>query len=226
MSDIIKNPAKTLAIEMFATQPSMNIEEVAKRCNVPKETIYEWRRNDNFMELIYKRYMVKFGGDLPLVLEAALREAKAGNVQAMRLVLEHSGKLVKNVNVTIDSPFEKFLKKIDNIEDAEILDDDEVNDLANEALSYIPEKEDEEELPPRNEDSQRKRLFTEKKSLETSIREEKKRVEYNKKQKEWYNWKKRAKAVGVEPLKAKRPTKGQRVAWEKEIIAAEELKDK
>ena len=27
-----------------------------------------------------------------------------------RLVLEHSGKLVKNINVTIDSPFEKFLK--------------------------------------------------------------------------------------------------------------------
>lgn len=237
MSNIIKNPAKTLAIEMFATQPSMNIEEVATRCNVPKETIYEWRRNDNFMELIYNRYMVKFGGDLPLVLEAALREAKAGNVQAMRLVLEHSGKLVKNVNVTIDSPFEKFLKKIDNIEDAEILDDEEVNELANETLSYIPEegeqsgyvvgsKEDEEwleknELPPRNKDSQRKRIFTEKKSLETSIIEDKKRIEYNKKQKEWYAWKKRAKAVGVEPLNAKRPTKGQRVAWEKLITDAE-----
>lgn len=221
MSNIIKNPAKTLAIEMFATQPSMNIEEVATRCNVPKETIYEWRRNDNFMELIYNRYMVKFGGDLPLVLEAALREAKAGNVQAMRLVLEHSGKLVKNVNVTIDSPFEKFLKKIDNIEDAEILDDEEVNELANETLSYIPKKEDEEELPPRNEDSQRKRVFTEKKSLETSIIEDNKRIEYNKKQKEWYAWKKRAKAVGVEPLNAKRPTKGQRVAWEKLITDAE-----
>jgi hypothetical protein len=219
MSNIIKNPAKSLAIEMFATQPSMNIEEVALRCSVPKETIYEWRRNDNFMELIYKRYMVKFGGDLPLVLEAALREAKAGNVQAMRLVLEHSGKLVKNVNVTIDSPFEKFLKKIDHIEDAEILDDEEVNDLANECISYLPE---EEELPPRNEDSQRKRVFSEKKSLETSIKEDKKRIEYNKQQKEWYSWKKRAKAIGVEPLKAKRPTKGQRVAWEQAIIKAEE----
>ena len=223
MSNIVKNPAQTLAIEMFATQPSMNVEEVALKCNVPKETLYEWRRSDNFMEAIYNRYMIKFGGEIPLVLDAALREAKAGNVQAMRLILEHSGKLVKNINVTIDSPFEKFLKKIDGIQDAEIVEDEEVLEI----IQNIPNQE---ELPPRNEDSQRKRVFDEKKSFETSIREDQKRVredqkrvDYNKQQKEWYGWKKRAKAVGVEPLKAKRPTKGQRIGWEKLIIEAEEL---
>jgi hypothetical protein len=41
------------------------------------------------------------------------------------------------------------------------------------------------------------------------------------KQNEWYKWKKRAKTVGVEPLGAKRPTKGQRLAWEQEIIRRE-----
>ena len=38
---------------------------------------------------------------------------------------------------------------------------------------------------------------------------------------EWYKWQKRAKAAGVEPLSARRPTKGQRKAWEDEIIKKE-----
>ena len=40
--------------------------------------------------------------------------------------------------------------------------------------------------------------------------------------KEWYRWKKRAEAVGIKPLSAKRPTKGQRKEWEESIVAAEE----
>ena len=48
-----------------------------------------------------------------------VREAQEGNVQAARLVIEQSGKLVKNVNITIDSPFEKFLKEVPNADDAE-----------------------------------------------------------------------------------------------------------
>ena len=214
MSNIIKNPAKTRAIELYATQPSITAEDVAIQCNVPKETIYEWRRNINFIEAIYDRYMVQFGSELPEVLGAMVREAKAGNVQAGRLVLEHSGKLVKNVNVTIDSPFEKFLKNAD-VMDAELVEDDS---QVVEIMETLPEIHD---LPPRNEESQIKRTTREKKSLNKTIKDEIKRQEYNKKQKEWYNWKKRAKKVGVEPLSAKRPTKGQRKAWEQKIIEAE-----
>ena len=39
---------------------------------------------------------------------------------------------------------------------------------------------------------------------------------------EWHKWKKRAKAVGIDPLPATKPTKGQRKEWELSIIAAEE----
>ena len=66
--------------------------------------------------------MIECGGELPAVLNAMVREAKSGNVQAGRLVLEHSGKLVKNINVTIDSPFEKFLKGMENAEVVEDVD--------------------------------------------------------------------------------------------------------
>jgi hypothetical protein len=215
MSNIMKNPAKHKAIELYASQPSITANEVAAACGVTTEVVYKWRTDNNFIEAIYDRYMVEFGSQLPSVLQAMVREAKEGNVQAGRLVLEHSGKLVKNVNVTIDSPFEKFLKKTDDIQDAEIVEDDVVLELVDE----LPVKED---LPPRNDESQLKRVYREKKSLNKTIKDEIKRQEYNKKQKEWYEWRKRAKAVGIEPLKGKRPTKGQRKAWQKSIIAAEE----
>ena len=110
MSDLIKNPRKAHAAEIYALNPNIEAEEVASRLGVSIDTVYVWRRDPNFMEAIYDRYMVMFAGEIPAVLMAAVREAKAGNVQAQRLVLEHSGKLVKNINVTIDSPFEKFLK--------------------------------------------------------------------------------------------------------------------
>ena len=203
-----------MAIELYAMQPSITAEEVAKRCNVTVKTVQNWRNNINFVEAVYDRYMVEFGSQLPDVLRAMVREAQAGNVQAGRLVLEHSGKLVKNVNVTIDSPFEKFLKKIDDIEDAEIIEDVEVTELVQELPNY-------NDLPPRNEENQENRVKKEKKAINKSIKDEIKRKEYNKKQKEWYNWRKRAKKVGIEPLKSKRPTPGQRKEWQNKIIAAE-----
>lgn len=216
MSNIIKNPAQDMAIDLYASQPNIQAQQVADKCNVPIETIYKWRKNVNFIEAIYDRYMVEFGGQLPSVLMAMVREAQAGNVQAGRLVLEHSGKLVKNVNVTIDSPFEKFLKKVDHIQDAEIVEDDEV-------VEMIQEIPIESELPVRNTESQIDRSKKEKKKLDKTIKDEIKRQEYNQKQKEWYNWRKRAKAVGIEPLKSKRPTPGQRKEWQDKIVAAESI---
>ena len=96
----MKRPEKDLAVELFATQPDLTIAEVAAMIGVTPKAVKTWRENINFMEAIYDRYMVEFGGELPAVLMAMVREAKSGNVQAGRLVLEHSGKLVKNVNVT------------------------------------------------------------------------------------------------------------------------------
>ena len=157
------------------------------------------------MDAIYDRYMVLFGGELPAVLSAMIREAKSGNVQAGRLVLEHSGKLVKNINVTVDSPFEKYLKQVDmDIEDAEVI----------EVMEEIPIVET---LPDRDIEPPIKRNKREKKQIDDAIKKE----QYNQKRKEWYQWNKRAKAVGVEPLKARRPTKGQRKTWEDEIIKRE-----
>ena len=215
MSNIINNPAKHRAINLYATQPTISANDVALECNVSLEVVYKWRTDVNFIEAIYDRYMVEFGSELPQVLMSMVREAKAGNVQAGRLVLEHSGKLVKNINVTIDSPFEKFLKKSEHIEDAELVEDNEIMEL----VQDLPIVSD---LPPRNTEDQRVRVNKEKKALKKNLKDEIKKKEYNDKQKEWYKWRKRAKEVGIEPLKGKRPTPGQRKEWQDLVIAAEE----
>ena len=215
MANIQKRAEKALAVEIFATQPDKSISQVAIEVGVDPKTMYNWRCDHKFMDAIYERYMVVFGGELPAVLSAMVREAKAGNVQAGRLVLEHSGKLVKNVNVTIDSPFEKWLKKVDDAEvvDGEIIED-EVVDLVDEIKVEI------DNLPPREVEDPVVREDREIKSLA----KQKKKAQYNLQQREWYKWKKRAKAVGVEMLSGGRPTPGQRLAWEQEIIRKENAK--
>ena len=104
---------KKAAIELKATNPHLTVKEIADKLGISDRTLVKWRTDPNFHDAIHDRYMVLFGGELPEVLTALLREAKSGNVQAARLVLEFSGKLEKKINITVDSPFEKWLKKVD-----------------------------------------------------------------------------------------------------------------
>ena len=213
MSDLLKRPDVIRAVELYALNPDITAEDVAKDLGVSKSLIYIWRKNPKFVDAIYERYMIKFGGELPAVLQAMIREAKAGNVQAGRLILEHSGKLVKNVNVTIDSPYEKFLKS----EQAEF----EVMDAeVEEIVDSIPDID--VDLPERKVEDQRKRVVKEKKKLRSA----KKIEERKRKRREWYKWNERAIKAGVEPLPARRPTPAQRKAWEQKIIDYEEEQKK
>ena len=200
------------AVELYALQPDITAAEVAKELGISASLVYIWRKNPNFVDAIYNRYMVEFGGELPAVLQAMVREAKAGNVQAGRLVLEHSGKLVKNVNITIDSPFEKFLKadKVEvEYEDAEI----------EEIVGSIPDIDG--DLPKRNTEDQRQRVRKEKKKIKKAIKTEKEKQAYNNKRKEWNEWLSRGKKMGVDPLPARRPTPAQKKTWREEIVRRE-----
>ena len=140
MNDIMKRPDVLTAINLLVDNPNMSASALADAVAVSVKTIYNWRANPNFVDALEKQYRVKMGLHLPAVWDAMIREAKAGNVQAARLVLESSGKLVKNVSVTIDSPFEKFLKTNATeveYEDAEI---QEVVEIMPEPTSDLPER--------------------------------------------------------------------------------------
>ena len=85
------NPHKEAAIQLFAFNHSITIEEVSKKIGVSYRSIKNWREDPEFHLAIYNRYMNEFDSKLPSVLDAMVREAQEGNVQAGRLILEHSG---------------------------------------------------------------------------------------------------------------------------------------
>ena len=210
--ELALKPVYDKAVHVYATTPEVNHQDVAVMLGVSENTLYKLRRDPNFWAKVYDYYMVSFEGDVVDVLRAMLREAKAGNVQAGRLVLEHSGKLQKNINITIDSPFEKWMAKVEGgveITDAEIVDD----------IQAIPD--DFSDLPPRSDDKGTWKARNDHLAVKNATTGEESRIRRNEARKIMRSWLKRAKLANVDPLPARRPTPGQRKAWEKKIIAAE-----
>ena len=215
MGKIQKINERHKAAEMMALDPETSVKQIASKLKVHEQTVLAWRRDPNFVDMVYQIYMVEFGAEIPAVLSSMIREAKAGNVQAGRLVLEHSGKLVKNINVTIDSPFEKYLKA----------EKTEVEYMDAEVQNIVEDIEETQEigLPERKVEDQSKRVKSEFKTIKRVAQNSKRRVARNK----MHRWKQRAKAVGIEPLPAGRPTKAQKKEWVEVVRAAErELRNK
>ena len=192
------------AIELYANTPNIKHSEVAKQLEISDKTLMKLRKNGNFWDKVYKAYLIEYESEMPDVLRAMIREAKAGNVQAGRLVLEHSGKLQKHLNIKISSPFEQWLAQSGNnqIEEAEII----VESIAS--------------LPPRTADNTPKKAHNDFIKLDKELQ---KKQAWNERRKELHRWNKRANKVGIEPLPARRPTKGQRKEWEDSIVKAEGL---
>lgn len=191
-------PSMAIAIDMLVNDPETKMKDVAEESGVAVSTLRRWLKDPEFVEVFYQKYMVTFGAKLPNILNSMIREAEAGNVQAGRLVLEHSGKLIKRVEVANHkSPFEKFL----TTQDAEVMD-----------VDY----EDVEVLPQRpvvpDKPKTKKEITQEQRTLDKK----------NKKRRDARDWRKRAEKVGVEKPKQGRQTPAQRKAWQEKV----ELREK
>ena len=205
MANIQKISARKKAAELMALNPNITAQEIASKLNIHTQTVSNWRKDPHFVDMVYSIYMVEFGAEIPAVLQAMIREAKSGNVQAGRLVLEHSGKLVKNINITVDSPFEKFLKA----EEAEVeFMDAEIQDVVDD-IPDIPDVV----LPERKIEEQEERKESEYRTIVKEIRKDNRKQGIN----SMYHWKKRARAVGVDVLPGGRPTKATKEAWMQKI---------
>tara|TARA_R100000458_G_scaffold58846_1_gene67827 strand:+ start:124 stop:738 length:615 start_codon:yes stop_codon:yes gene_type:complete len=187
-------PSMGIAIDMMVTDPEAKIKDVAEEAGVAVSTIQRWMKDPEFVEVFYQKYMVTFGSKLPKILNSMIREAEAGNVQAGRLVLEHSGKLIKRVEVANHkSPFEKFL----TTQDAEIMDVD---------YEVMPQRPIVPDKP-----------ITKKESAQKQKRLDRK----NEKRREARNWRKRAERIGIEKPDKGRQTPAQRKAWQEKIESRE-----
>jgi hypothetical protein len=190
------------AIDLLIQNPGLNKTEVAKQLDIPPRTIRSWFADDRFVDMYYKRYMTLFNSKLPMVLNSMIREAVEGNVMAGRLVLEHSGKLIKNINVTVDSPFEKFLKA------------KEIDAIDAEVIEIITE-----DLPERNPENDTPKKRNKKEAKKISYAKNKKQNKAKR-----YALLQRAKKVGLEPLPAKRPTHSERRKWLEKLSELEQAK--
>ena len=213
--EIQLKPIETQAVEIYANNPEITHKEVAITLGVTEKTLRKIRRNPEYQENLYNYYMVTFNEGVIKTLESMLRESWAGNVQAGRIVLEHSGKL-QNSDGKHLSPFEKWaMMQIEkqekgtevgiDAEDAEIVED----------IPNFPE------LPPRTADNSPLKTKEELNKLQNIPQKAKSIKNRNKVRREQYKWVKRAEAVGVKLLSAKRPTPGQKKKWQEKIIAKE-----
>ena len=213
--EIQLKPIETQAVEIYANNPEITHKEVAITLGVTEKTLRKIRRNPEYQENLYNYYMVTFNEGVIKTLESMLRESWAGNVQAGRIVLEHSGKL-QNSDGKHLSPFEKWaMMQIEkqekgtevgiDAEDAEIVED----------IPNFPE------LPPRTADNSPLKTKEELNKLQNIPQKAKSIKNRNKVRREQYKWVKRAEAVGVKLLSAKRPTPGQKKAWQEKVIAKE-----
>ena len=214
MSNIeLKKANQMAAIDLLINNPELNKTELANELNMTPQTIHNWFADDRFVEMYYKQYMISFNAKLPMVLNSMVREAVEGNVQAGRLVLEHSGKLVKNINVTVDSPFEKFLKATE-IDATEVIDVE--SEEVQQAIEVLPKRNPINDKPLNRKQDEKKAVDNIKKGKKP-YRQKRREDRANR-----YALLQRAKKVGLDPLPAKRPTNTERRRWLEELIAREE----
>ena len=189
------------AVDLYANTPNIKHGEVAEKLDISDKTLLKLRKKADFWDKVYKAYLIEYESEMPDVLRALIRESKAGNVQAIRLVLEHTNRLQKHINIRISSPFEQWLAQSGNnqIEEAEIVVG---------------------ELPPRTADNTPKKVQNDFVKLDKELQ---KKQAWNERRRKLHSWNKRATAVGILPLPARRPTPGQRKEWEESIVKAEGL---
>ena len=183
------------AVTMYAHTPQVHHKDVADKLGISNKSLLSLRNNPSFWSDVYDTFMVSFEGEIIEVVRAMIREGKNGNSSAARLGMEFSGKLKQHINVTVLSPFEKWLADngIKDIQDAEIV-------VERNESSILPPSQD--DLIKLDADRNKKREYI---KLDKELQ---KKQAWNKRRRELHRWNKRAKTCGIEPLPARRPTPG------------------
>ena len=202
------------AVEIYATHPNVHHKDVANELGINPKTLKKLRGDANFWHKVYDYFMISYEGEIIDVVRAMLREAKAGNTSAGRLVMEHSGKLQQHLNIKISSPYESWLAS----QGKQLEPSKEISTLRNgispsiQDAEIVVERDKCPTLPPDDV----------KDHIDVMDRELIKKKKWMDRRRELYSWGKRGEAVGIAPLPPKRPTRGQRLAWEESIVIAEQ----
>jgi len=100
MSENEWTPKQLKFIDIKANpQDTRSNEEIATDMGYNSRTFYRWQNQDGFWDAVYNRAMFYLEGQLPDVIKSLATEAKAGNVNAIKLLLQHTGKLVEKLEI-------------------------------------------------------------------------------------------------------------------------------
>ena len=201
------------AVDIYATTPNVQHKDVADDLGISYKTLLKLRKDADFWDKVYKAYLIEYESEMPDVLRALIRESKAGNVQAIRLVLEHTNRLQKHINIRISSPFEQWLTQSGNNQIEQSRNDSGFQDILDAEVVV-------DELPPRTADNTPKKVQNDFVKLDKELQ---KKQAWNERRRQLHKWNNRAKTVNIDPLPARRPTPGQREEWEDSIVKAEGL---
>ena len=196
-----KQLIKARAVELFGTNPNISSSKVSEIIGVSISTINNWRKDPDFWEAVDKVADTYYSQYHHPVVMKVIEQALEGDPKSQDMFLKMRGKLAdKNINVRVLAPFEQYLKG------------KEKNNDKDDVFEFT-----EAEYKETDVDIIKKDNVKTLKDIKGSF----KKIKRNEKQKDWYRWRVRAKKVGIEPLKNKRPTFAERSEWEKKIISAE-----
>ena len=202
---------KKLVAELIATNPNIGSSEIAKKLNIHRNTVINYKSDPKVIDMIYDRFMEVAGIHLPEILVAQIEEAKRGNTRAAELILKHFGKLQDTLVLKVESPFMQHLKSEDT-EDAEIVEDlaidigDSFEVKGQDMLPPLPERD------PIN-DTPKSKVFKDNKALKDRYADVKKKKSASERKKIRI----RAKKVGLKPLPPGKPSPEARRKWLDEL---------
>lgn len=81
-------PDQKRAIELLATG-GLTYRDIAKQCNVSETTLFTWRKDPRFIDLVINRSREILKESLPDVYSALSGSAKGGDSRHIKIVLEH-----------------------------------------------------------------------------------------------------------------------------------------
>lgn len=98
------NEKQILAIEILSKpgRGGLTYDQVAEYVGVDPKTLYRWRQDPAFVEVVTRKAVMTLHEDLPEVFAANLAKAKRGEVKSVELLYKLIGLLVDKAEVEIE----------------------------------------------------------------------------------------------------------------------------
>ena len=218
------NTIRKQAAELSGLNPHIADRDLCERLNITRGGLATIKKDRRFHEMMEATFVQAIQPDMLIIDVAMIKEAQAGNVQAARYLGDKYGKFVKKFQIEVKSPFELFKNEVeaDDVEFEEI-EPEIVKEI--DTNSNIVAKIPQDELPLRDERNNHptKRAKEERKHIRKRITRIKQEYnpKYRAKQKDRYYLRKRAIAVGLEPLPSGRPKNHEKNIWLKKLYKLE-----